>query len=116
MRPSLVCQEHIAHLLFMLFDSRRQRRADDPRIVKQLGRHDTRTALEQRNELLVLLAYPATDNVEIRGKKMVEVQATAEHHVFDDAQLAKMLSLAQQGVQSLIAKQQAILPALRLRQ
>ncbi len=50
------------------------------------------------------------------GKKMVEVQATAEHQVFDDAQLSKMLSLAQQGVQSLIAKQQAILPALRLRQ
>jgi len=50
------------------------------------------------------------------GKKMVEVQATAEHQVFDDAQLARMLSLAQQGVQSLIAKQQAILPALRLRQ
>jgi ribonuclease PH len=50
------------------------------------------------------------------GKKMVEVQATAEHQVFDDVQLAKMLSLAQQGVQSLIAKQQAILPTLRLRQ
>ena len=50
------------------------------------------------------------------GKKMVEIQATAEHQVFDDAQLAKMLALAQQGVQSLIAKQQAILPALRLRQ
>ncbi len=50
------------------------------------------------------------------GRKMVEVQATAEHQVFDDAQFSKMLSLARDGVQSLIAKQQAILPALQLRQ
>ena len=41
------------------------------------------------------------------GNKIVELQATAEHQVFDDAQLAKMMSLARQGIQSLIAKQQA---------
>src|ERR1041384_2571403 len=50
------------------------------------------------------------------AKKMVEVQATAEHQVFDDQQLSKMLGLARQGVQSLIAKQQGILKQLTLRQ
>jgi len=50
------------------------------------------------------------------GKKFVEVQATAEHHVFDEQQLGKMIVLASQGVQSLIAKQQAILRTLTLRQ
>jgi ribonuclease PH len=50
------------------------------------------------------------------GYKLVEVQATAEHQVFDEVQLAKMISLARQGVQSLIAKQQAILGTLTLRQ
>jgi ribonuclease PH len=50
------------------------------------------------------------------GHKMVEVQATAEHQVFDEQQLSKMLGLARQGVQSLIAKQQAILNQLTLRQ
>jgi ribonuclease PH len=46
--------------------------------------------------------------------KMVELQATAEHQVFDDAQLAKMMAFARQGVQELIAKQQAVLSALTL--
>jgi len=50
------------------------------------------------------------------GHKMVEVQATAEHQVFDEQQLSKMLGLARQGVQSLIAKQQVILNQLTLRQ
>jgi ribonuclease PH len=50
------------------------------------------------------------------GNKIVELQATAEHQVFDDAQLAKMMSLARQGIQSLIAKQQALLGTLALRQ
>jgi len=48
--------------------------------------------------------------------KLVEVQATAEHHVFDDAQLAKMISLARRGVEELIAKQQALLEKLTLPQ
>jgi ribonuclease PH len=47
-------------------------------------------------------------------KKMVEVQATAEHQVFDDAQLAKMMAFAKQGVEELIAKQQEILGTLKL--
>jgi ribonuclease PH len=46
--------------------------------------------------------------------KMVELQATAEHQVFDDAQLAKMMAFARQGVQELIAKQQVVLSALTL--
>src|ERR1043165_5296694 len=50
------------------------------------------------------------------GNKMVEVQATAEHQVFDEQQLSKMLGLARQGVTSLIAKQQGILKQLTLRQ
>lgn len=50
------------------------------------------------------------------GNKIVELQATAEHQVFDDAQLAKMMSLARQGIQSLIAKQQTLLGTLALRQ
>jgi ribonuclease PH len=49
------------------------------------------------------------------GKKFVEVQATAEHQVFDEEQLKKMISLAGQGVQALIAKQQAVLKTLMLR-
>jgi ribonuclease PH len=47
--------------------------------------------------------------------KMVELQATAEHQVFDEAQLAKMMAFARQGVQELNAKQQAVLSAITLR-
>jgi len=50
------------------------------------------------------------------GNKIVELQATAEHQVFDDVQLAKMMSMARQGIQSLIARQQALLGKLALRQ
>jgi ribonuclease PH len=50
------------------------------------------------------------------GRKLVEVQATAEHQVFDESQLSNMLALARDGVQQLIAKQQAVLSALTLRQ
>jgi len=50
------------------------------------------------------------------GQKFVEVQATAEHQVFDEGQLSKMLTLAKQGVQSLIVKQQTVLSKLTLRQ
>jgi ribonuclease PH len=44
--------------------------------------------------------------------KMVELQATAEHQVFDDDQLSKLMSYARQGVRELIAKQQSLLRAL----
>ena len=50
------------------------------------------------------------------GHKMVEVQATAERQAFDEAQFARMMGYSRQGVQSLIAKQQAVLSGLTLRQ
>jgi ribonuclease PH len=43
------------------------------------------------------------------GHKFVELQATAEHQVFDENQLAAMIGLARQGLESLIAKQKGIL-------
>jgi ribonuclease PH len=74
-------------------------------------------------EVLLDLCYEEDSRADVdmnfvmtAGHKMVEVQATAEHQVFDDQQLAKMLSLARHGVQHLIAKQQAVLSALTLRQ
>jgi len=74
-------------------------------------------------EILLDLCYEEDSRADVdmnfvmtAGRKMVEVQATAEHQVFDDAQFAKMLALAGQGVQQLIAKQQAVLKGLTLRQ
>ena len=46
------------------------------------------------------------------GRKFVEVQATAEHQVFDEEQLAQMIVLARHGLNSLIAKQQSVLKTL----
>ena len=74
-------------------------------------------------EILLDLCYEEDSRADVdmnfvmtAGRKLVEVQATAEHSVFDEQQLASMISLAGQGVQSLIAKQQAILGMLTLRQ
>jgi ribonuclease PH len=54
-------------------------------------------------------------NMVITGSgKMVEVQATAEHHPFDDDQLAQMMNLARNGIESLVTRQKAILTALPL--
>jgi ribonuclease PH len=50
------------------------------------------------------------------GHKIVEIQATAEQHPFDDAQLRKMMEVASAGVDSLIARQQSVLKKLPLRQ
>lgn len=50
------------------------------------------------------------------GRKIVELQATAEQHPFDDAQLKKMMDYASKGIESLIARQQSILQNLLLRQ
>lgn len=50
------------------------------------------------------------------GHKIVEIQATAEQHPFDDAQLRKMMEVASTGVDSLIARQQSVLKKLPLRQ
>ena len=74
-------------------------------------------------EILLDLCYEEDSRADVdmnfvmtAGKKFVEVQATAEHQVFDEEQLGKMISLASQGVQTLIAKQQAVLRTLMLRQ
>jgi ribonuclease PH len=67
-------------------------------------------------EVLLDLCYEEDSRADVdmnfvmtAGQKLVEVQATAEHQVFDDVQFAKMIALAKQGVDSLIAKQRAIL-------
>src|SRR4029078_11217644 len=74
-------------------------------------------------EILLDLAYEEHSRADVdmnfvmaAGRKLVEVQATAEHQVFDEEQLGKMITLASQGVQTLIAKQQAALGTLTLRQ
>jgi ribonuclease PH len=74
-------------------------------------------------EVLLDLCYEEDSRADVdmnfvmtAGKKFVEVQATAEHQVFDEEQLGKMISLASQGVHTLIAKQQAVLSTLTLRQ
>src|SRR6202795_4649304 len=75
------------------------------------------------SEILLDLCYEEDSRAEVdmnfvmtAGHKMVEVQATAERQAFDESQFAKMMSYARQGVQTLIAKQQAVLSALTLRQ
>ena len=74
-------------------------------------------------EVLLDLAYEEDSRADVdmnfvmtAGNKMVEIQATAEHEVFDDAQFAKMMAFAHQGVQALIAQQQRVLTGLTLRQ
>ncbi len=73
-------------------------------------------------EVMLDLSYEEDSRAEVdmnfvmtRGKKMVEVQATAEQRPFDDAQLQRMIELARRGVELLIAKQQAVLTNLMLR-
>jgi ribonuclease PH len=74
-------------------------------------------------EILLDLSYEEDSRADVdmnfvmtAGHKFVEVQATAERQVFDEQQLGKMIALARAGVQQLIAKQQAILGMLTLRQ
>lgn len=47
-------------------------------------------------------------------RKIVEIQATAEQHPFDEAQLKRMMELAASGVESLIERQKTILRNLPL--
>src|SRR6266496_160874 len=74
-------------------------------------------------EILLDLSYEEDSRADVdmnfvmtAGYKLVEVQATAERQVFDEQQLGKMIALARAGVQQLIAKQQAMLGMLKLRQ
>lgn len=48
--------------------------------------------------------------------KIVEIQATAEQHPFDEAQLKKMMDYASAGIDTLIARQRSLLQKLPLRQ
>jgi ribonuclease PH len=48
------------------------------------------------------------------ARKIVEIQATAEQHPFDEAQLKRMMELAGRGVESLIERQKAVLKDLPL--
>jgi ribonuclease PH len=73
-------------------------------------------------EVLLDLCYEEDSRADVdmnfvmtAGGKIVELQATAEHQVFDDTQLAKMMGFARQGVQELIIKQQSVLSALSMR-
>jgi len=74
-------------------------------------------------EVLLDLAYDEDSRAEVDmnlvmtgGKKIVEIQGTAEQHPFDDTQLKKMMDVARKGIEALIAKQQAVLGSLLLRQ
>ncbi len=74
-------------------------------------------------EILLDLNYEEDSRAEVDmnmvmtgSKKIVEIQGTAEQHPFDDAQLKKMMDLARKGIESLVAKQQAMLGSLLLRQ
>lgn len=74
-------------------------------------------------EILLDLCYEEDSRAEVdmnfvmtAGHKMVEVQATAERQPFDETQFTKMMTFARQGVLALIAKQQALLSPLTLRQ
>jgi len=74
-------------------------------------------------EILVDLNYEEDSRAEVDlnfvmtgAKKIVEIQATAEQRAFDEEQLQRMTELAKRGVESLIARQRAILGTLLLRQ
>jgi ribonuclease PH len=70
-------------------------------------------------EVLLDLSYEEDSRADVdmnfvmtAAGKIVELQATAEHQVFDDAQLSQMMAFARQGVQELVTKQQAVLNTL----
>jgi len=74
-------------------------------------------------EIMLDLAYEEDSRADVDmnvvatgSKKLIEVQATAERRPFDDAQLAKMLALAREGIETLVLRQQAVLSGLPLRQ
>jgi len=67
-------------------------------------------------EVLLDLSYEEDSRADVdmnfvmtASGKMVELQATAEHQVFDDAQLSQLMAFARHGVQELIAKQREVL-------
>ena len=74
-------------------------------------------------EILLDLCYEEDSRAEVDmnfvltgAGKIVEIQATAEQHPFDDEQLKRMMDIARKGVESLVSKQMSILKNLPLRQ
>lgn len=74
-------------------------------------------------EVLLDLAYEEDSQAEVDmnfvmtgGRRIVEIQATAEQHPFDETQLKKMMDFAASGIEALIARQRSILKNLPLRQ
>ena len=70
-------------------------------------------------EILLDLCYEEDSHADVdmnfvmtSKQKLVEVQASAEHQVFEEDELKRMLALAKQGVQTLIAQQKAVLSQL----
>ena len=73
-------------------------------------------------EILLDLCYEEDSRADVdmnfimtASGKIVELQTTTEHKIFDNAQLAKMLGLARKGVQELIVEQQKLLTGLTLK-
>jgi len=74
-------------------------------------------------EIMLDLAYEEDSRAEVDmnlvltgAKRIVEIQGTAEQHPFDETQLRQMMDLARRGIELLVAKQQAVLSKLLLRQ
>jgi ribonuclease PH len=74
-------------------------------------------------EVMLDLSYEEDSRAEVDlnfvmtgARRIVEVQATAEQRPFEEAMLHKMMNLAGKGIESLIAKQRAVLSNLLLRQ
>jgi ribonuclease PH len=74
-------------------------------------------------ELMLDLSYEEDSRAEVdmnfvmtAAHKIVEIQATAEHRVFDERQLHELIGLARSGIDALISKQQSLLSRLTLRQ
>ncbi len=74
-------------------------------------------------EVLLDLTYEEDSRAEVDmnlvvtgGRKIVEIQGTAEQKPFDDEQLARMVELGKRGVEQLIVRQQRVLSNLLLRQ
>jgi len=72
--------------------------------------------------ILLDLAYEEDSRADVdlnfvmtSARKIVEVQATAEQHPFDEAELKRMMDLAGRGIEALISKQRSVLQKLLLR-
>jgi ribonuclease PH len=54
-------------------------------------------------------------NLVITGSgKLIEVQATAEHKPFEDAQLAEMMAIARRGIEELVEQQKTVLNGIQI--